>query len=172
MLVVAVCFCISVCDFFSKTNDTNFAESRYRIGQYGHFYQLSPSIINIWACLEYSSSAHAYYEEDACVILTGYLTILGSAALGEAVDAMVDCVCVPSIIWKDISGLITYILMEELVLIFWCEQTFLRDKNSENQKNCRSPVKNGSCHYLCFHHPIYVSIRLYCSFCTFTMASL
>ena len=134
MLVVAVCFCISVCDFFSKTNDTNFAENRYRIGQYGHFYQLSPSIINIWACLEYSSSAHAYYEEDACVILTGYLTILGSAALGEAVDAMVDCVCVPSIIWKDISGLITYILMEELVLIFWCEQTFLRDKNSENQK--------------------------------------
>ena len=41
----------------------------------------------------YPSSAHAQ-EEDACAILAGDSTILGSAALGEAADAMVGlCFC-------------------------------------------------------------------------------
>jgi hypothetical protein len=49
---------------------------------------LSPSILAVWGHLKYSSCAHAE-EKDACAVLGGDSKILGSAALGEAVDAMV-----------------------------------------------------------------------------------
>jgi hypothetical protein len=84
--MVRVCLCLpsfrpansvsGVCEFQNQPKNTLLSK-------------LFLTIISIQGCLQYTSSAHAY-KEDACAILTGDSTILGSAALGEAVDAMVE----------------------------------------------------------------------------------